>query len=72
MKKGGVNEDSFIYSCDYEGSYKKISPDDFDMAFGNSIGTDARFGSTKTFAVKDNRLYFLVTCLLYTSPSPRD
>lgn len=61
MKKGGVNEDSFIYSCDYEGSYKKISPDDFDMAFGNSIGTDARFGSTKTFAVKDNRLYFLVT-----------
>ncbi len=61
MKKGGVNEDCFIYSCDFEGAYKKISPDDFDMAFGNSIGTDARFGSSRTFAVKGDRLYFVVT-----------
>lgn len=61
MKKGGVNEDCFIYSCDFEGDYKKISPDDFDMAFGNSIGTDARFGSSRTFTEKDGRLYFVVT-----------
>lgn len=61
MKKGGVNEDCFIYSADFEGTYEKISPDDFDMAFGNSIGTDARFGSSSTFAVKDDRLYFVVT-----------
>src|SRR5699024_7033443 len=40
MEKGGVNEDCFIYSADFEGKYEKISPDDFDMAFGNSIGTD--------------------------------
>ena len=61
MRKGGVNEDSFIYSSDFEGSYEKVTGDDFDMAFGNSIGTDARFGSSKTFAVKNNRLYFVVT-----------
>lgn len=61
MKKGGVNEDCFIYSANFEGKYEKISPDDFDMAFGNSIGTDARFGSSRTFAVKDDRLYFVVT-----------
>lgn len=61
MKKGGVNEDSFIYSTDFDGSYDKLSGDDFDMAFGNSIGTDARFGSSRTFAVKGDRLYFIVT-----------
>ena len=61
MKKGGVNEDSFIYSADFEGSYEKLSGDDFDMAFGNSIGTDARFGSSRTFDVKGDRLYFVVT-----------
>ena len=61
MKKGGVNEDCFIYSANFEGKYEKISPDDFDMAFGNSIGTDARFGSSRTFAVKDDRLYFVAT-----------
>lgn len=61
MEKGGVNEDSFIYSVDFEGSYEKVTGDDFDMAFGNSIGTDARFGSSKTFAVKNDRLYFVVT-----------
>lgn len=61
MKKGGVNEDCFIYSTNFEGKYEKISPDDFDMAFGNSIGTDARFGSSRTVAVKDDRLYFVVT-----------
>lgn len=61
MKKGGVNEDSFIYSSDFEGSYEKVTGDDFDMAFGNSIGTDARFGSSKTFAVRNDRLYFVVT-----------
>lgn len=61
MEKGGVNEDSFIYSADFEGSYEKVTGDDFDMAFGNSIGTDARFGSSRTFAVKDDRLYFVVT-----------
>lgn len=61
MKKGGINEDAFIYKTDLSGKYKKISPDDFDKSFGNSICSDARFGSSRTFAFKNNKLYFLVT-----------
>lgn len=61
MKKGGINEDSFIYACDFDGNYEKITADDFDMSFGNSLGTDARFGGAKTFYNANNRLYFVVT-----------
>ncbi|WP_311516764.1 S9 family peptidase [uncultured Anaerococcus sp.] len=61
MKKGGINEDALIYSCDYDGNYTLLSPSDFDMAFGNSIGTDARFGTSRTFEVANNKLYFVVT-----------
>ncbi|MDU3211111.1 alpha/beta hydrolase family protein [Anaerococcus sp.] len=61
MKKGGVNEDSFIYVCDYDGNYEKITDKNFDMAFGNSLGTDVRFGGSNAFTVENNRLYFVVT-----------
>ena len=61
MKKGGINEDSFIYTCDFDGNYEKITNDDFDMSFGNSLGTDARFGGAKSFYKADDRLYFMVT-----------
>lgn len=61
MKKGGINEDSFIYACDFDGNYEKITSDDFDMSFGNSLGTDARFGGAKTFYNTNDRLYFVVT-----------
>ena len=61
MKKGGINEDAFIYSLDFDGNLTKITDDEFDKSFGNSIGTDARFGSARTFQVKNNRLYFIVT-----------
>lgn len=61
MKKGGINEDSFIYACDFDGNYEKITSDDFDMSFGNSLGTDARFGGAKTFYNINDRLYFVVT-----------
>ena len=61
MKKGGINEDSFIYTCDFDGNYEKITSDDFDMSFGNSLGTDARFGGAKSFYNTNDRLYFVVT-----------
>lgn len=61
MKKGGINEDSFIYTCDFDGNYEKITNDDFDMSFGNSLGTDARFGGAKSFYKANDRLYFVVT-----------
>lgn len=61
MKKGGINEDCFIYKINFDGAYEIISPSDFDMSFGNSLGTDSRFGGAKTFDVSNNRLYFVVT-----------
>lgn len=61
MKKGGVNEDAFIYTCNFDGNYEKITDDKFDMAFGNSIGTDARYDGAKTFEIANDRLYFVVT-----------
>ncbi|MDY2918453.1 MAG: S9 family peptidase [Anaerococcus sp.] len=61
MNKHGINEDAFIYSLDFDGKYKKIVDSDFDMAFFNSVGTDARFGGARSFDVKNNRFYFVVT-----------
>lgn len=61
MKKGGINEDAFIYKSNLSGRYKKISPDDFDKSFGNSIGSDARHEAYRTFFYKNNKFYFVVT-----------
>ena len=61
MKKGGINEDSFVYVVDFDGNYEKITNDEFDMSFGNSLGTDARYGSGKSFYKANDRLYFIVT-----------
>ncbi len=62
MEKGGVNEDSFIYTCELDGSnVTKLTDDSFDMAFGSSIVSDSRFGSMRTFKVVNDRLYFVVT-----------
>lgn len=61
MKKGGINEDAFIYHIKEDSTIEKITGADFDKSFGNSIGTDARFGGAKTFAVKEDRLFFVVT-----------
>ena len=61
MQKGGINEDAFIYVSDYEGNYERLTDDKFDMSFGNSLGTDARYGGARTFATDSNKLYFLVT-----------
>lgn len=61
MKKGGINEDAFIYKSNLSGEYKKISPNDFDKSFGNSIGSDARYEAYRTFAYKNNKFYFVVT-----------
>lgn len=61
MKKGGINEDSFVYVADFDGNYEKITNNEFDMSFGNSLGTDARYGSGKSFYKANDRLYFVVT-----------
>ena len=61
MKKGGINEDAFIYQVDYDGNVKLVTDQNFDKSFGNSIGTDARWEGNRTFQVHNDRLYFIVT-----------
>lgn len=61
MKKGGINEDAFIYEIDFDGNIKMVNDSDFDKSFGNSIGTDARAEGNRTFQVKNDRFYFIVT-----------
>lgn len=61
MKKGGINEDAFIYQVDYDGNIKLVTDKNFDKSFGNSIGTDARWEGNRTFQVHNDKLYFIVT-----------
>lgn len=61
MKKGGINEDAFIYEIDFDGKVKMVNDSDFDKSFGNSIGTDARTEGNRTFQIKNDRFYFVVT-----------
>lgn len=61
MKKGGINEDAFIYQVDYDGNIKLVTDKNFDKSFGNSIGTDARWEGNRTFQVHNDRFYFIVT-----------
>lgn len=61
MKKGGINEDAFIYQVDFDGNIKMVNDSSFDKSFGNSIGTDARWEGNRTFQVHDDRFYFTVT-----------
>lgn len=61
-QKHGLNEDCFVYLMDLEKlSIEKISKDDFDYSFGNSVGTDAKFGGGNIFAVENGDLYFIAT-----------
>ncbi len=61
MKKGGINEDAFIYEVDFDGNVKMVNNSDFDKSFANSIGTDARWEGNRSFQVHGDRLYFIVT-----------
>ena len=62
MSKHGINEDSQIYTMNLDGSDdKRLSKDDFDMAFYNSTGTDLRFGGGIQMKVVDKKLYFIAT-----------
>lgn len=61
MKTHGINQDPFIYQVDFNGNLNKITSDDFDMDFGVSTGTDARFGGEKTYRQEGDYLCFTVT-----------
>lgn len=61
MKTHGINQNPFIYAVDFDGNLEKLSSDDFDLDFGVSTGSDARFGGEAIFRQEDNKLYFTVT-----------
>ncbi|MDO4662061.1 MAG: S9 family peptidase [Tissierellia bacterium] len=61
-QKHGINEDPFVYTIDLDGqNLKKITKDDFDMDFSNSVGTDIRYGATRTFKKSNDKIYFIAT-----------
>ncbi|MDO4594969.1 MAG: S9 family peptidase [Tissierellia bacterium] len=62
MKNHGINQDPFVYSINIDGTdLKKITDDNFDMDFGNSVGTDVRYGHFKTIKKSKNEIYFIAT-----------
>lgn len=58
----GLNEDPqlFRYSLS-EGSFNRVSGDDFDRSPGNSLGTDARYGAGQMVKCTERGLYFIET-----------
>ncbi len=61
-EKHGLNEDSFVYLIDLEQpTIRQISDANFDSSFGNSVGTDAKFGGGNIFGVENEELYFITT-----------
>ena len=60
MKSFGINENPSLYLTDYTGSNTyKISK--LDLSIGNSVGSDCRFGSSRTAKVDKHYLYFTTT-----------
>lgn len=61
MAKYGVNENHRIYLMDRDRNVREISPQDFDLSIGNSVGTDCRFGGSNQVKLDGNYLYFITT-----------
>lgn len=62
MKAHGLNQNSQIYTITISGSEtKKITDDDFDYALWDSVGSDCRYGSSRSMKVEGQYLYFTTT-----------
>ena len=61
MAKYGVNENHRIYIMDRDRNVREISPLDFDLSIGNSVGSDCRFGGSNQVKLDGNYLYFITT-----------
>lgn len=61
MEKYGINENNKFYTFNLENKeFKSITPD-LDLSMGNSVGSDSRYGSSKSKRVVDGKLYFIST-----------
>jgi len=62
MKSYGINENPHFYLMDLDGSgVRKISGQDFDSGLWSSVGSDSRFGSSRSMIIDGEFLYFTTT-----------
>ena len=62
MKSYGINENSHLYLMDLDGTNSvKISRDDFDYSMYSSIGSDCRYGASRSRIIDGEYLYFVTT-----------
>ena len=61
MEKLGINENNKFYIFNLKNKdFKCITPN-LDLSTGNSVGSDSRYGSSKSKKVIDEKLYFIST-----------
>lgn len=62
MKSYGLNENPHFYLMDLDGNNPiRISKDSFDYGLWNSVGSDCRFGGSRSMVVDGDHLYFVNT-----------
>lgn len=62
MKSYGINENPHFYLMDLDGiNVKRITDDSFDCGIRNSVGSDCRFGASRSMVVDGEYLYFVTT-----------
>lgn len=62
MKSYGVNENPHFYLMNLDGTNPvRISKDDFDYGLYSSVGSDCRYGVSRSMAVHNDYLYFVTT-----------
>ncbi len=61
MTSYGINENNHFYLMDSEGNVKILSPRDFDYSIWNSVGSDCRYGGSRSIKVDGKYLYFVTT-----------
>ncbi|WP_448521213.1 S9 family peptidase [Pseudothermotoga sp.] len=61
MRRYGINENPKFYSLDLSSGQVELLTPDFDASLYNSVNSDCRFGSNRTFRVDGKYLYFVST-----------
>lgn len=61
-KSYGINQNSDFYLMNLNGkNIKQISDDSFDYSMWNSVGSDCRYGGSRSVVVDESYLYFVTT-----------
>jgi len=61
MRRYGISENPKFYSLDLSSGQVELLTPDFDASLYNSVNSDCRFGSNRTFKVDGKYLYFVST-----------